>query len=148
MDTHDNPYDENDDLTISDNSMRFLRETGGWGQMLAIIGFCLVGFMVLGGLFMGSLMSSFGGDELPFPSYMIGVLYIIIAVIYFFPILYLYKFSTHIKSALKERDASLIEIAFENQKSLYKFMGIFTIISLAFYVIGGIGLIFMGSFLS
>ncbi len=144
MDTNDHPYDTNEDLMISNNSMRFLKETGGWGKLLAIIGFCFVGLLVLGSFFIGSLFSTYSEIGSPMLGYFVSFLYIVLAVVYFFPILYLFKFSTQIKTALIDRDNALVEVAFENLKSHYKFVGIVTIIMLGIYVLFGLGVLVFG----
>lgn len=148
MESNENPYEENDDLIITYDAMRFLKESGKWGQMLAIVGFVFLGLMVLASFFMGTFMSSLYGDAGgslygdaggSFYGILLGIVYLVMAIIYFFPILYLYKFSTQIKSALNQNDSDLMATAFENMKSMYKFMGIFTIISIGLYFILGVG---------
>ena len=55
------------------------------------------------------------------------------AIIYFFPILYLYKFSSSIKNGILNSSSDQLDLAFRNLKSHYKFMGILVIVMLAFY---------------
>lgn len=148
METNEHFYEENDDLTISDASMKFLEETGKWGYFMAIVGFVFIALLVVLSFFIGSLMGSIYEDMgVPVPGMLMGVIYIIMAAIYFFPVLYLYKFSTKIKVALREIDNMLLEEALENLKSLYKFMGIFTIVSIGLYVLMGLGVVFIGKIL-
>lgn len=138
--TLDNAFNEESStaLKISYNSTYFLRETAKWGKFLSILGFCFIGIIVLVGLFAGSIFSKLG-NQLPFPGFVIGIFYIIIAVIYFFPIYYLFKFSTHTKKALNETSNTDLESALENLKSHYKYISILMIIVLGFYVlVGGI----------
>ena len=68
------------------------------------------------------------------------LLYLAFAVLYYFPISYLYQFSENTKKQLKTMTITLIRDAFEFLKSHYKFMGILTIILLSFYAI----IIFIG----
>ncbi len=63
------------------------------------------------------------------------VLYLAMAVLYFFPIYYLFQFSSKIKAALQTQSSELLEQAFSNLKSHYKFMGILLIIVLGLYAI-------------
>ena len=74
------------------------------------------------------------GSSVPFPSFF-GFFYILVALIYFFPVLYLFKFGSNLKSALARRDSKSLETAFENLKSHYKFIGIMAIIVLSFYAL-------------
>ena len=56
----------------------------------------------------------------------------------FFPCLSLFRFATKMQLALRTNDQETLNVSFENLKSCFKFMGIFTLIILAIY-----GLIFI-----
>ncbi|MFK7758268.1 MAG: hypothetical protein AB8B53_15160 [Flavobacteriales bacterium] len=115
-------------------SKEFLKETAKWTKFLSIIGFIGIGFMVIAAFTIGSIFASAGAD-LPFPSVVLTLLYLVLAAIYVFPILYLYKFSVGMTKALNDENDMSYAAAFENLKSHYKFVGIFTIIILGFYVL-------------
>ncbi|RLD19748.1 MAG: hypothetical protein DRI71_11385 [Bacteroidetes bacterium] len=134
----DNSLTQEDLLTITDNSTKFLIEISKWTKFLSILGFVIIGIMVIGGLFAGTILSNIG-TELPFPGFIIGLFYIFIALIYLFPVLYIYRFSTKLKIALSSMDSITLEAAFQNLKSHYKFIGIFTIVALGLYLVLGIG---------
>ena len=84
--------------------------------------------MILGGLFIGIAggSSQFG---------IIGFIYLGMAVIYFFPIYYLYLFAQKIKKAVNSTSQSDLEGGFENLKSCFKFLGIFTIVIISVYIL-------------
>ncbi|WP_213197101.1 DUF5362 family protein [Cloacibacterium caeni] len=131
-----------DNLVIDWRSKEFLKETAKWTKFLAILGFVGIGFMVLGSLVMlfapSSLMSN---GDFPFGGKIfMMLLYLAFAVLYYFPISYLYQFSENTKKAIENNDNNAIRDAFEFLKSHYKFMGILTIILLSFYAI----IIFIG----
>ncbi|WP_162183657.1 DUF5362 family protein [Wocania ichthyoenteri] len=71
-----------------------------------------------------------------------GLIYVVMALIYFFPIYYLFNFSRKMKSALSTANKDDFKSAFTNLKSHYKYMGIFTIVIISIYV-----LIIVGSML-
>lgn len=139
----DNLHVENgENLVIDWRSKEFLKETAKWTKFLAILGFVGIGLMVLGSLVMlfapSSLMSN---GDFPFGGKIfMMLLYLAFAVLYYFPISYLYKFSENTKKAIENNDNNAIRDAFEFLKSHYKFMGILTIILLSFYAI----IIFIG----
>lgn len=139
----DNLHVENgENLVIDWRSKEFLKETAKWTKFLAILGFVGIGLMVLGSLVMlfapSSLMSN---GDFPFGGKIfMMLLYLAFAVLYYFPISYLYQFSENTKKAIVNNDNNAIRDAFEFLKSHYKFMGILTIILLAFYAI----MIFIG----
>ena len=131
-----------ENLVIDWRSKEFLKETAKRTKFLAILGFVGIGLMVLGSLVMlfapSSLMSN---GDFPFGGKIfMMLLYLAFAVLYYFPISYLYQFSENTKKAIENNDNNAIRDAFEFLKSHYKFMGILTIILLAFYAI----IIFIG----
>lgn len=139
----DNLHVENgENLIIDWRSKEFLKETAKWTKFLAILGFVGIGLMVLVSLVMlfapSSLMSN---GDFPFGGKIfMMLLYLAFAVLYYFPISYLYQFSEKTKKAIENNDNNAIRDAFEFLKSHYKFMGILTIILLSFYAI----MIFIG----
>ena len=131
-----------ENLVIDWRSKEFLKETAKWTKFLAILGFVGIGLMVLGSLVMlfapSSLMSN---GDFPFGGKIfMMLLYLAFAVLYYFPISYLYQFSENTKKAIENNDNNAVRDAFEFLKSHYKFMGILTIILLSFYAI----MIFIG----
>ncbi|WP_181163642.1 DUF5362 family protein [Pontibacter mangrovi] len=126
---------------ITPPSAHYLREIAKWGKFLAIVGFVGVGIMVLVGLFAGATMGMFLPKEsINSSAGMISggfftVFYLLFALLYFFPVLYLYRFSGKMQEALRLQDEELLTTSFSNLKSLFKFMGILTIIILGFYVL-------------
>jgi len=156
----ENPLDTNvgGGLTITSEMREYLSESAKWGKFLAIAGFIGMGLMVLIGIGMGVFMSTMG-DAFPDDTGLggmigggfISVFYILLAMVYFFPLLYLYRFSTKMKTALAHDDQNFLAEAFKNHKSLYKFMGIFTAIFLGLYavilvvsLVGGLGAAMFG----
>ena len=141
----DNLHVQNgENLVIDWRSKEFLKETAKWTKFLAILGFVGIGLMVLGSLVMlfapSSLMSN---GDFPFGGKIfMMLLYLAFAVLYYFPISYLYQFSENTKKAIENNDNNAIRDAFEFLKSHYKFMGILTIILLSFYAL----MIFIGLF--
>tara|TARA_R110002073_G_scaffold8207_1_gene45566 strand:- start:17365 stop:17835 length:471 start_codon:yes stop_codon:yes gene_type:complete len=128
------------ELKLNNHSIAFLKETAKWTGFLSIIGFIGIGLMVIGALFFGALLSSLSGMGSAglggaVGSGFITVIYILFAVLYFFPVYYLYKFSANMKRALAAKDEDTLTKAFEYLKSHYKFIGILTIILLSFYVL-------------
>lgn len=65
----------------------------------------------------------------------ITVLYLIIALLYFFLSLYLYRFSARTKAAIHGHDSAQLEDGFKSIKNYWKLTGIIVLITLAFYVL-------------
>jgi hypothetical protein len=131
---------EDQNLQLTPQSREFLREAAKWAQFLAILGFIGLGFLVIIALFAGSLMgtmASMGGGmpEAAMGGTFITVLYLLMAVLYFFPIYYLFKFATRVKDALANNDDATLEDGLGYLKSHYKFMGILAIVMISIYII-------------
>lgn len=129
----DNDLTENE-FSVSNNSFMFLNETRKWASFIAIVGFIITGFMAIAALFMGSIMGM-AFAQTGMPSGLITGIYIAMSAIYFFPCFYLYKFSSSMKGAIQFKDSKQLEVAFENLKSFFKFIGIFLIIVLGLYAL-------------
>ena len=87
------------DLQIDHQSNSYLSEAAKWGKFLSIMGFIFCGLFVLSGIFQftvaGSLMSGLGGTDRAGAVLGGGLLvfiYIVFALISFFPCLYLFNF--------------------------------------------------------
>ncbi len=63
------------------------------------------------------------------------IVYLVLAIIYFFPVYYLLQFSLKMKKALTSKNDETLAKAFEMIKSHYKFLGVFTIITISLYVL-------------
>ena len=125
------------ELVLNNYAKGFLKETAKWANFLAIIGFIGIGFMVLAGFFMGTIMSTLPNmNDMPFNigPFMTGI-YLLMALLYFFPVRYLYRFAVKMKASLASNDDEELAEAFLNLKSHYKFVGILAIIMLAFYAL-------------
>jgi uncharacterized membrane protein len=139
-------------LEIEELSFRFLSESAKLGKFLSIVGFVLCGLLVILALFVGTIMGTafsqlegagmVGGGM----SIMVTIIYLLIAALYFFPCLYLFRFSTKMKKALNESNQAELTSSFENLKSCFKFMGIMTIVLLSIYAMvflfGGMAALF------
>lgn len=124
------------DLLISEISQSNLNTAAKWGKFLAIVGFVFCGVMVLVGIWAQVFFSTSRtyAYENEGQKYMwIG--YAILAIICFFPCLYLFKFSNKAQAAIRTSSQENLDAAFINLKSMFKFYGIFTIIMLVIYAI-------------
>ena len=130
---------ESFELNLPPVILGFLKETSTWTYFLSILGFIGIGLMILGGLFFSLAMNLMPGGN-PYAglgvdmSYF-GIIYVAMALIYFFPVLYLFNFSRKMKRALISNNNEELIGAFSNLKSHYKFIGIFTIIVISLYVL-------------
>jgi Family of unknown function (DUF5362) len=144
------------DLSIDQTVRSHLSETARWGKFLAIVGLIFCALFVVLGIFMAtsfnSIQSSSGYYRETSPMAGFGVLaavvYIIVALLYFFPCLFLLRFSNKMKTALAANSQEDLTASFQNLKVLYRYVGILTIICLGLWLLmilfGGLGFMMMG----
>lgn len=123
-------------LVIDETNKAFLIESSKWGKFLAIVGYVFMGLLVLMGLFFMigmSVMKSL--TDIPFNPGLFGIIYIILAIIYYFPVTYLYNFSNKIRQGIMTVNQQAMTDGFGNLKSMFKFTGIFTIVMLSLYAL-------------
>ncbi len=145
----ENQENANSTVHVSEASVKYLFETAKWAKFLAIVGFISLALLILIGLItsllLGNIMEEMAPEIASFG--FIGLFYIILAAIFVFPTWYLYQFSIKMIRALSGAGQVEFENALLNQKSLFKFMGIYTIVMLALYVLLFVG-VFVGAFIA
>ncbi|MGZ8558599.1 MAG: DUF5362 family protein [Chitinophagaceae bacterium] len=134
-------------INVDQAGRAHLADAAKWAKFLAIMGFIGCALVVLIGIFFGSFFSMFssqlGADnpynQLPVSSTGFGgamaVMYVLIALVYFFPCLYLFRFATRMKNALASNDQAMLNTSFQNLKAAFRFVGILMIIGLCFWVL-------------
>jgi len=128
------------ELQLTLQAQSFLRETGRWAMFLAIVGFISIGLWILLGIFYIAMAGNmFPQQGMPASMSMIfpamGGIIIVSSLLFIFPTVYLLKFASKTKEALADKNTEKLTEAFENHKSFYKFIGIFTIIVISFYIL-------------
>ncbi|HYH14004.1 MAG TPA: DUF5362 family protein [Flavisolibacter sp.] len=127
-------------LSIDPVTKAHLSETARWARFLSIIGFIFLGIMILAGvslsLFVGRPLDTYGGSSV-FDAFSVGMafFYLILAVLWFFPLLFLFRFATRMKTALNSNDQNALNIALQNLKICFRYVGVITIIVLALYAL-------------
>ena len=130
------PQNQSNTITVTDPMLLSLRQTRPWAMLVSIVGFVYCGFMIILGVGSSFMLSMFDPTN-SFPSgIMLGAVYIIMAVIYFFPSLFLFRYSSSLGRLIDGGGAAEMEEALLNQKSFWKFIGIFTIVGIALSIIG------------
>ncbi|HEX4875976.1 MAG TPA: DUF5362 family protein, partial [Chitinophagaceae bacterium] len=61
-----------------------------------------------------------------------AVVYILMGLLYFFPLMFLLHFANKMKTALATNDAGMLSESFRNLKKTFRYLGILMIIGLAF----------------
>lgn len=132
-------------LGIDPIAKNHLSEAARWAKFLAIIGFIICGLIIVAGIFAGSILSSLRSSQYGMyendtnltgaMTTVMAVMYILIALLYFFPCLFLYRFATKMKTALLGNDQDVLNSSFQNLKITFRYVGIVMIIVLSIYAI-------------
>jgi hypothetical protein len=124
-------------LELSPESLRHLDKTRKWTMFFAILGFIFLGLMIFAGLAAGAFLSIFDSspEGADIPKWLFVVIILFFALLYFFPTLFLFRFSTHMRNAIQTVNNEELRKAFRNLKSFFAYLGILVIIMLAFYFI-------------
>jgi hypothetical protein len=141
-------------VSLSETTMRYLRETSPWLRFIGVLGFIGCGLMIFGGIITTVVMSMFSDFTAGFgrfPPWFFLFIYIPLGVLCFFPSLFIYNFGKKLRDYQLSNSGEDLELAFKNNKSYWKFVGILSIISLAtlpfsivIAIIGGFMSVIMG----
>ena len=128
------------ELHLNQTALDYLRESAKWSMFLAILGFVGVGFLALMAIIMTSVMSAMPDTTGPFGAVkgIISIFYLVIALVYLFPVYYLYRYASNAKKAIYAKDSALLTDAFGALKSHHKFLGIAAIIIISLYILAAI----------
>lgn len=131
---------EEKDLQLLEESKQYVESTGKWMKFFAILGCIGVGFLVLAALMMASVGSYIPLDE-DFGAFgrifmrMFGIIYLVIAAVYIYPIIYLFRASAAARLAAESNDNVQVTEFLKNNKSYWKYCGILTIVMFCVYIL-------------
>lgn len=136
-------------LSVSEDVRSFIYETAKWTKFLSVIGFIFSALIAVSAFSVAAIMGSMESAMPNNPLMKMGaggitVLYLVIALLQFYPSLLLYKFSSAANQAVLYGDQESLSIAMGKLKSFFKFWGILTIVFIAFYILMIIGAIMLG----
>ena len=124
---------------LSKSGWDYLYSTAKWAGFLAILALISTGFLALLGVLIMILSPIIGEFQdfdsiglLPdFTLLGVGLFYLLIAVFYSLPAIYLYKFSSKTKKAFRMNNQKELDDALRNLRKTFKFIGILVVVMLA-----------------
>lgn len=124
-------------IEIEQESLKHLNTTRKWAMFLAIVGFIFLGLMIIIGLIAGTFLTAFSSGEkgLGIPAPFMFIPIILVVLIYFFPILFLFRFSKHTAHAIQHLDKLELHKGLKNLKYYFAFLGILIIAMLSLYIV-------------
>ncbi len=128
------------EMKLTPKMINHLDNIRKWTLFLSIVGFIFVFFIIVFGFSFGFIISLFSENR-PFQtvsSFFVGMMYLVIGIIYFFPVFYLYRFSTYIKKGLRTYDTNEMENAFSSLQTHYTIIGVLTALMLGINILIGV----------
>jgi hypothetical protein len=128
------------DRVLTEDMLFYLRGAAPWLRFIGILGFISIGISVLFLLIFAFRINSLIPDSAEFGAFStlssgMVLIYVPVLALYFFPVLYMFRFGKRLKSYQYTNDSQDLVEAFKNNKSLWTFMGVLTIIGLAIIVL-------------
>lgn len=135
-------------IILSQEGRASLQGAAKWMKFLGIMVWLLVAIMILFGVAM-----LFGGAALQDPALAamaittvpMGIMYLIFAAIYAYIAIKLCAMAKYANIALRDNDQVAYDLHLQNQKDLYLYLGILTIIGIVFVVLTVIAAIIIGA---
>jgi hypothetical protein len=124
-------------IEMDQETLKNLNATRKWAMFLAIIGFIFLGLIIVIGLIAGTFLTAFNSGEksLGIPESLMFVPILLLAVVYFFPVLFLFRFSKHTAHAIQTLDKQELHKAIKNLKICFAYIGIMIIIVFSLYIV-------------
>lgn len=122
------------ELTVNEKCKAEMLTAAKWAKFLCIMGCIAMGIMLLCAILLialGSALGSFLGIHYGSG---VGFLYLVIALIYIYPIIKGFQFANATKVACLSDDEQQLARGMEGLSSLLKFFGILTIICIVLYL--------------
>jgi hypothetical protein len=127
---------------LTQKAIGYLVIAAKWGKFLAILGFITIAFILIAGLLMGlvfslmkSQIASMGGASALISSKWVAIPYLIFGILGFLPVYFLNSFSNNITRSIRNNDSNAMTVAFKRLKNYFVFIGSYTIVLLAIYLI-------------
>ena len=145
-DSTDNPYESPraeagvvnplTDRVLTENMVFYLKKASPWMRFVGIAGFVGLGFSVIIILILAFGIRNMIPNTPEFVALRaIGpgsaLIYILFLAFYFFPVFFLFRFGKYIKSYAYTGNNRDLEEAFKNNKLLWNFIGVLTIVGLS-----------------
>jgi hypothetical protein len=127
-------------LTIDPVAKAHLLEAARWARFLAIAGFVSIVLMLAGGIAYSywittvlqinqdSPTASLSSNDTVLVTVISAAVFLVWAIILFFPLMYMLRFANQMKIALNSNDQQNLNISFQNLKRLFRYVGVVTII--------------------
>jgi hypothetical protein len=141
MNENPEPLAPPQEIPLTPLANQYLDQTRPWAKFMSVMTFIIAAFMVVAAIFIP--LMGFGsrfvpvGQERSGPAALVAGIaasffYILTAVLYLAPGIFLWRYAGAIKLLEMSRSPQALEDAIRSQKSFWKYVGVMTIIGLSF----------------
>ena len=130
-------YPETTGLRVKESAKADLLTAAKWTKFLCVVGCIGIALIVIFAIFLfgaGTVASSMFSD-VPFGAVAMGIIYLVIAALYIYPIIKGFQFASGAKAACLSDNENELARGIKGLSSLTKFWGILTIICLVIYAL-------------
>lgn len=142
------PSSHSSGSAITEGVVRQLAGTKPWVRFMSVLAFIGAGFLILGALgavvmIIGGMAAGTGNDKWVAGGMGagIGVFYVVLAIVYLYPALRLWKYANRIGDLVRTGNSLDLEGALAEQRKFWKFAGIAMVIFMSLYVLVIIGFV-------
>ncbi|HPG33016.1 MAG: hypothetical protein H6541_06265 [Lentimicrobiaceae bacterium] len=124
-------------IVLNAEAIHSLAETRKWTSFFAVLGIIALVFMFVAGIISIIVLPMLNQESEPtaLPAIVTGLVYLLLGVIYLFPIIYLFRFTKLVRQAIASSNGNLMSSALYNLKLHFRTVGIITIGFIAVYLI-------------
>ena len=130
---------------VSPSTIAQLAGTKPWVRFISVLMWIAICLIILGIVGVVIAMTLGAAKAIGTPELILVGVYGILIFFYIYPALKMWKFANRVNSLMETRSLADLDAALSEQRKLWKFVGIFTIITLCIYVVFIIGFIAMGA---
>lgn len=131
-------------MTVNSGMKADLISASKWALFLCIVGCIGMALLVIVGILMFVVGSNFGFANTPLGAG-VGLLYLVIAAIYIYPLIKGFQFANATKAACLTDNEAQLARGFSGLRAVLQFFGIMTIIVLVIYAFALVGAFFIAS---
>lgn len=145
-------FENRSGLMLEGQAASAMRTAMAWAKFMAIVMFIFTGMMLVFSLCLLFMSGGIFADIMPYgiptPGRVLGVIYLVICIVYFFLSFFMFMFSSKIKRAIEEGNGLYLEQGASNMRNYFMMSGIILIVGLAFTVLGFImGIVGLATFM-
>jgi hypothetical protein len=124
-------------IEIDQKTLKNINSIRKWTMFLSIIGFIVLGLIIVLGLLAGTFLTVFNTAKTGtgFSESILFFLLMLLAIVYFFPGIFLFRFSKHAAIAVHNIDAQEFYKAIRNLRFYFTFVGVLIIFNLMIYIV-------------